>query len=156
MYKYNKHNATIEKLDISIDKTSPYSVSPVDEFIYNGAIITPLINVEIFQELDILIKKLIENNMPLYMQPDYLIEEDILKDGSNVYAVGNEFTWKNFPIKFNIKDVLSNLYIVESISYQGEGKEPYYLLSNLNGETKILYKRHFNMEFNLQDTLLFL
>ena len=156
MYAYDKTKATIDEFQMEVDKTSIYSVSPIDEFIYNGTVVTPLVNEKYFKNHFELAKSVLDKSNPLYITPKYIVESDTLKDKTNVYVVGEDCTYKGIPVSFYVKDIKDKLYFVQDISHQGEGKEPYYLLSNLEGDTKILYKHNFKNEFNLQDTLLFL
>ena len=154
MYTYDDSNATIKKLDVVIDRANNESINNVDEFLYNGAIITQKVGNSVFTSLDKLLERLNMTKSPIYIVPDYHVIEE-KKQSENLYFVTDKCNYCDIPVSFKLEDVKDKLYIVEDISYQHEGKEPYYLLTNLQDQTLIRYISDFAEKFNKGDIILY-
>lgn len=151
MYKYNEKNGLIEKIDVSIDKANDYSPNAIDEFLYNGAIITKHIGQDIFSNLSDLIKTV---KGPIYVKPKYHIVEEKSNQINN-YFLTSDYDYAGLPISFNITDIAENLYSIEAISYGDRGQQPYYLMTNLNGNSMVRYITDFSEKMEYGDLILY-
>ena len=151
MYTYDKSTGLVEKIEVSVDKANDYSPNSVDEFLYNGAIVTQRVGKDIFSNVSNLIANV---NGPIYIKPTYHVVEEKFNEQTN-YFVTDSYTYSDIPVSFNIKDVMEQLYIVEDISFGDEGHQPYYLMTNLIGNTIVRYISDFAEKFERGDMILY-
>jgi hypothetical protein len=148
MYEYDEKTALVEKIEVDLDKANDFSVNAVDEFVYNGAIITHKIGQNIFDSLDKLVSTI---KKPIYVKPKYHIVEEQRGDMTN-YFMTEDYNYASLPIVFDINIVKSNIYTVSDISYKNE---PYYLLTNLEGNTLTRFIRDFANKLEKGDIILY-
>ena len=151
MYTYDKSTGLVRKIEVSIDRANDYSPNSVDEFLYNGAIVTQRVGKDMFSNISNLIANV---NGPIYIKPNYHVVEEKFNEQTN-YFVTNSCTYSDIPVSFNVKDVMEQLYIVEDISFGDEGHQPYYLMTNLIGNTIVRYISDFAEKFERGDMILY-
>ena len=150
-YEYKESTGLVKEIKVTIDKASDYSPNNIDEFLYNGAIVTQDVGSKIFFDFQALIENI---KGPIYVKPKYHVVEEKTQNTNN-YFVTDEYNYSGLPISFDLKDIKENLYIVEDISYGDEGDQPYYLMTNLAGNTIVRYVSDFAEKFERGNLILY-
>ena len=151
MYRYNEELSLIEIVDVLIDKANNDSVNYADEFILNGMVVTPQVNLTLFANLKDCMNSI---RRPEYVKPTYHVVEEKTATGSN-YFVTDKCTYADLPISFAIDEVKDNLYTVQDISHGEEGHPSYYLLVNFNGDSMVKYVSDFAPKFKKGELILY-
>lgn len=151
MYTYDKSTGLVGKIEVSVDRANDYSPNNVDEFLYNGMIVTQRVGKDVFSNMSDLIANV---NGPIYIKPNYHVVEEKFNEQTN-YFVTNSCMYSDIPVSFNIKDVMEQLYVVEDISFGDERHQSYYLMTNLVGNTIVRYTYDFAEKFERGDMILY-